>query len=95
MQYINRPSFCFTQIKYLVFAEKVVRLISKRNPASLICLNPFDIQTMNKLPLPPNEKDRLEALKSYHILDTLSEADYDRLTQLAALICDTPISLVK
>ena len=94
MQYINRPSFCFTQIKYLVFAEKVVRLISKRNPASLICVNPFDIQTMNKLPLPPNEKDRLEALKSYHILDTLSEADYDRLTQLAALICDTPISLV-
>ena len=45
---------------------------------------PFDIR----------ETKRLEALNSYHILDTLSEEDYDRLTQLASLICETPISLV-
>lgn len=44
--------------------------------------------------LPINETARLEALKAYHILDTLGEEAYDRLTKLASLICDVPISLV-
>ena len=49
---------------------------------------------MNQLPVPGNEKERLEALKSYHILDTVNDADFDRLTQLASLICDASISLI-
>ena len=49
---------------------------------------------MIALPVPPNEPERLKALEDYHILDTIDEADFDRLTQLAAIICDVPISLV-
>ncbi|TDQ11356.1 response regulator [Pedobacter metabolipauper] len=41
-----------------------------------------------------HEHDRVKALKSYQILDSLPEEEFDRLTELAALICDTPISLV-
>lgn len=42
----------------------------------------------------PNELLRVENLKSYSILDTLEEVDYDNLTLLASQICDTPISLI-
>ncbi|RZM29771.1 MAG: PAS domain S-box protein [Pedobacter sp.] len=43
---------------------------------------------------PANEQGRLRALQNYDILDSLSEEEFDRLTELASLICDTPISLV-
>ncbi len=42
----------------------------------------------------PHEEDRLKALQSYSILDTLPEKDYDDLTRIASEICQTPISLV-
>ena len=41
-----------------------------------------------------NEQKRLEALRSYSILDTDEEADYDDLTEIAAAICDAPIALI-
>jgi len=40
------------------------------------------------------EKDRQQALKSYSILDTLPDEDYDNLTAIASEICGTPISLI-
>jgi PAS domain S-box-containing protein len=40
------------------------------------------------------EQQRLEALRSFEILDTLPEKEYDNITSIAARICDTPISLV-
>ena len=49
---------------------------------------------MNEPPLPPEETNRLLALTSYDILDSLPEADYDDITQLAAQICQTPIALI-
>lgn len=41
-----------------------------------------------------NEAQRLDALRRYHILDTLPERDFDDLALLAAHICGTPIALV-
>ena len=45
-------------------------------------------------PVPQNETDRLRALRSYKILDTKPEERFDELTQLAAIICGVPISLI-
>ncbi|HEX8679381.1 MAG TPA: GAF domain-containing protein, partial [Chthoniobacterales bacterium] len=45
-------------------------------------------------PVPRNEADRLRALRSYKILDTKPEERFDELTQLAAIICAVPISLI-
>lgn len=49
---------------------------------------------MNTPPVPPNEKERLAALHSYHILDTAREEEYDKLTELASRICGVPVSLI-
>jgi len=49
---------------------------------------------MTKFPVPENEDQRLEVLRSYQILDTLTEEEYDRITKLASLICGAPISLI-
>lgn len=46
------------------------------------------------LPLNPNNNDRLDALRSYNILDTAEEKDFDDLTVLASAICQTPIALI-
>jgi signal transduction histidine kinase len=41
-----------------------------------------------------NEDERLKSLKSFSILDTLPESDYDDITTLAAEICGMPISTI-
>jgi PAS domain S-box-containing protein len=43
---------------------------------------------------PSDEDERLNALYSYHILDTATEKEFDGLTALASLICDVPISYI-
>src|SRR5688572_23328478 len=45
-------------------------------------------------PLPRGETERLRALRSYKILDTKPEERFDELTQLAAIVCGVPISLI-
>jgi signal transduction histidine kinase len=45
-------------------------------------------------PLSPNEGLRLEALRSYGILDTPRESAFDDITQLAAMICNAPMALI-
>jgi len=47
-----------------------------------------------KAPVPPNEPERLAALRRLDILDTPSDAAFDELVQLAARILDVPIALV-
>jgi PAS domain S-box-containing protein len=49
---------------------------------------------MKKPILPSNELDRLKALESYSIMDSLPEKEYDSITQLASYICGTPIALI-
>ncbi len=43
---------------------------------------------------PENEKDRIIALAHRGILDSLPESGFDAIAQLAARVCDVPISLV-
>jgi GAF domain-containing protein len=43
---------------------------------------------------PENEKQRLDALRSYRILDTVAEQSYDDFTLLASTICKTPIAVI-
>lgn len=49
---------------------------------------------MNSVPIPENDADRIRKLQAYSILDTLPEQDYDDITRLASLICESPISLI-
>lgn len=44
--------------------------------------------------LPQNERQRLEALRRYQILDSEPEQSYDDLTYIASVICQMPIVLV-
>lgn len=41
-----------------------------------------------------NEAVRIKALKSFSILDTFSEKEFDEITLLASIICETPMSLI-
>lgn len=45
-------------------------------------------------PSPINEAQRLEALRSFTVLDTEPEADFDGLVQLASQLCDAPTALI-
>ena len=47
-----------------------------------------------KAPLPPDEAERLAALRHYAVLDTLPEQSFDDLTLLASQISGTPIALI-
>lgn len=46
------------------------------------------------IPKPWTEARRLAALRSYEVLDTEAEAEFDDLATLAAGICDTPTAMV-
>lgn len=43
---------------------------------------------------PVDEAQRLAAVRSYNLIDTLPEKDFDNITALTASICEVPISLV-
>jgi diguanylate cyclase (GGDEF)-like protein len=45
-------------------------------------------------PLPPKEEERIARLLGYEILDTEDDPRLDRLTQLAAFLCDVPVAMI-
>lgn len=49
---------------------------------------------MKKAPIPINDKTRVEKLQSYNVLDTEMEPIFDEITNTAAAICNTKISLI-
>jgi len=49
---------------------------------------------MIKAAIPDNEEQRLEALKSYEILDSSPELDFDAITLIASQICQVPIAII-
>jgi GAF domain-containing protein len=49
---------------------------------------------MTQAAIPSDEKERLEVLRAYSILDTASEQVFDDITRLASEVCQTPISLL-
>jgi PAS domain S-box-containing protein len=49
---------------------------------------------MMPVPLPDNEDQRLQALRSLHLLDSAPRASFDTITALAADLCQTPIALI-
>lgn len=44
--------------------------------------------------IPANDRQRLDALLAYRVLDSDPEKDFDDITKLAAKICETPISFI-
>ncbi|MHB1306422.1 MAG: PAS domain S-box protein [Limisphaerales bacterium] len=49
---------------------------------------------MGTFPLPPNEAERLAALREYRILDTPPEPAFDDLARLTARLCESPIAII-
>ncbi len=54
----------------------------------------MDMQAQPSIPTPPNEAERLQALRAYMLLDTQAEADFDLLAELAAVLCGTPYAFI-
>jgi diguanylate cyclase (GGDEF)-like protein len=49
---------------------------------------------IKQCPIPPNEADRLRALRAYDILDSQPEIDFDTLTRLAANALNMPAAVI-
>ena len=47
-----------------------------------------------KARLPSNEQARLDALRSYDVMDSGAEDQFDDVVRLASLICEAPIALI-
>jgi GAF domain-containing protein len=44
--------------------------------------------------VPPNEEERLAAVRRYDVLDTPADGAFDRITRLAGLVLEMPIAIV-
>ncbi len=49
---------------------------------------------MKRPGIPVDEEARIESLRSYDVLDTPADAQFDAITRLAAIALDTPIALI-
>src|SRR5579871_1813034 len=58
-----------------------------------LCLQQ-SLATMKRKFLADNEKERLEVLRRYQILDTDSEKDFEDIVELASQLCDSPMAVI-
>jgi diguanylate cyclase (GGDEF)-like protein/PAS domain S-box-containing protein len=56
---------------------------------------PVAVRAHRGAPLPPDEDQRLRALRDLDQLDSAPEPVFDAITRLAASLCDVPIALVR
>ena len=54
----------------------------------------WNSDTEFRVPIPRDEAERLEDLRSYHVLDSPPDSELDLITLLASQICGTPIALI-
>lgn len=54
----------------------------------------MECSLMKEAAKPDDEEDRLNALYSYHILDTSADSAFNELVELTAEICQVPIALI-
>lgn len=52
------------------------------------------MHTMATYPKPLNEIERLKAISEYNLIDNNSDDEFQVFTEVAAMVCNTPISLV-
>jgi len=59
-------------------------------------INMYFCASMNEArgPLPGNEIERVAALRSYQLMDSGEEKDFDAIAAIASAVCQTPISLI-
>ena len=53
-----------------------------------------DPVSASSIPIPRDEAARLEALRTYNVLDTPPEPEFDELVKLAAQVCGCPVALI-
>jgi diguanylate cyclase (GGDEF)-like protein len=52
------------------------------------------VNTQMECPIPPNESERIRAVRSYDVLDSKPEVDFDALTRVAAHTFNVPVAVV-
>jgi hypothetical protein len=84
----DAPMF-FTVSHHTAFVQACVRNNGESFPEPSPRKKPLSVPS-DRTASSPGERDRLDALRRYEILDTEPEAAFDDIARLAARLCHTP-----